>query len=335
MKAWICRQYVDPFEIAIEDISRPEPAADEVLIEVAAAGLTFGETLVLQGQYQLTPPLPYVPCSELSGVVRACGSAVTRFKPGDAVLAFSFTLSGGAAADYATMPESFVFPKPERISFVQAAASPINFWTAFNALKRRGSLRAGETLVVHGATGGVGLAAVQIGKAMGATVIATGGDDAKLATVKQLGADHVLNHRTEDLRLGIKALTGGRGADVFFDPVGGDLFEVSMRAIAAGGRILVVGFTSGVWAQARTNVLLVKMISVIGVEARLAIETTDGEGMRDFHEMLTWLDTGRIVPFVSEVFAFGDAIAGFKAIRSRSHVGKCILQVKALEEQAR
>lgn len=335
MKAWLCRDYVDPFQIEIADILCPEPGHDDVLIEVAAAGLTFGETLVLQGRYQLRPPLPYVPCSELSGVVRACGSAVTRFRPGDPVMAFSFALSGGAAAEYAVMPEAFVFPKPARISFVEAAASPINFWTAFNALKRRGQLKSGETLVVHGATGGVGLAAVQIGKAMGAVVIATGGDDAKLATVKGLGADHVLNHRSQDLRLAIKELTAGKGADVFFDPVGGDLFEVSMRAIAPGGRILVVGFTSGVWAQARTNVLLVKMISVIGVEARLAIETTDGEGMADFHEMLDWLDSGRIRPFVSQIFPFDAAVEGFQAILSRSHVGKCILKVADIEASSR
>lgn len=327
MKAWVCRSYVSPFEIAIEEIPVPDPGPGEVLIEVAAAGLTFGETLVLQGQYQLTPPLPYVPCSELSGVVRACGDGVTRFRPGDAVIAFSFSLRGGALAKFSVMPEGFVFPKPQQVGFVEAAAIPINFWTAFNALHRRGALRPSETLVVHGATGGVGLAAVQIGKAIGATVIATGGEDAKLEVVKSLGADHVLNHRTQDLREAIKGLTGGRGADVFFDPVGGDLFDLSMRAIAPGGRILVVGFTSGQWAQAKTNILLVKMISVIGVEARLAIETTGGEGMADFLEMLEWVNSGRISPFVSQVFEFEQAVEGFHAILSRSHVGKCILRV--------
>lgn len=327
MKAWVCRNYVSPFEIAIEEMPIPDPGPGEVLIEVAAAGLTFGETLVLQGEYQLTPPLPYVPCSELSGIVRACGEGVTRFRPGDAVIAFSFSLSGGALAEFAVMPEGFVFPKPLQVGFVEAAAIPINFWTAFNALHRRGALRPSETLVVHGATGGVGLAAVQIGKAIGATVIATGGDDAKLETVKSLGADHVLNHRTQDLRETIKSLTGGRGADVFVDPVGGELFDLSMRAIAPGGRILVVGFTSGEWAQAKTNILLVKMISVIGVEARLAIETTGGEGLADFLEMLDWVNAGRMSPFVSRVFAFEQAVEGFQAILSRSHVGKCILRV--------
>jgi NADPH2:quinone reductase len=327
MKAWVCHSYVSPFEIAIEEIPVPDLGPGDVLIEVAAAGLTFGETLVLQGEYQLTPPLPYVPCSELSGVVRACGDGVTRFRPGDSVIAFSFSLSGGALAEFAVMPEGFVFPKPPQVGFVEAAAIPINFWTAFNALHRRGALRPSETLVVHGATGGVGLAAVQIGKAIGATVIATGGDDAKLEIVKALGADHVLNHRTQDLRETIKGLTGGRGADVFVDPVGGELFDLSMRAIAPGGRILVVGFTSGQWAQAKTNILLVKMISVIGVEARLAIETTGGEGMADFLDMLEWVNSGRISPFVSQVFEFNQAVEGFQAILSRSHVGKCVLRV--------
>lgn len=333
MKAWVCREYVTPFSIAVEDIPQPVVSPGEVLIEVAAAGLTFGETLVLEGTYQLTPPLPYVPCSELSGIVRACGEGVERFHPGDAVIAFSFSLSGGALAQYAVMPEGFVFLKPANVGFVEAAAIPINYWTAFNALHRRGALRPSETLVVHGATGGVGLAAVQVGKAIGATVIATGGDDAKLAVVKSLGADHVLNHRTNDLRSDIKALTGGKGADVFLDPVGGDLFDLSMRAIAPGGRILVVGFTSGEWAQAKTNILLVKMISVIGVEARLAIETTNGEGISDFLEMLDWVGSGRLKPFVSKVFQFDEAAEGFQAIFSRSHVGKCVVRI-AGEQQA-
>ncbi len=327
MKAWVCRRYVDPFELAIEDVSTPEPGPGQVLIEVAAAGFAFGEMLVLNGTYQVKPPLPYVPSNELSGVVRAVGDSVTRFQPGDRVAAFSFNLHGGAMAEFAVMPQDYVFDLSARLSFEQGAAFPVNTWTAFNALYRRGGLEAGETLVVHGATGGIGVAAVQIGKAMGANVIATGGDDARLEVVRNLGADHVVNHRSSDVREAIKGLTGGRGADVFVDPVGGDLFEASMRAIAPGGRILVVGFTSGHWGQARTNVLLVKMAAVIGVEARLAIETMGGEGVADFNRMLDWIDEGRIVPFVSQVYPFEAVATGFSDILARTHVGKCVLSV--------
>ncbi len=327
MKAWVCRRYVDPFELAIEELATPAPGPGQVLIEVAAAGFAFGETLVLNGTYQVKPPLPYVPSNELSGVVRAVGEGVTRFQPGDRVAAFSFNLHGGAMAEFAVMPQDYVFDLSPRLSFEQGAAFPVNTWTAFNALYRRGRLEAGETLVVHGATGGIGVAAIQIGKAMGATVIATGGDDARLEVVRGLGADHVLNHRTRDIRDSIKELTGGRGADVFVDPVGGDMFEASMRAVAPGGRILVVGFTSGRWSQARTNVLLVKMAAVIGVEARLAIETTGGQGMADFHEMLDWIDDGRITPFVSRAYPFEAVPQGFSDLLNRRHVGKCVLTI--------
>lgn len=327
MRAWVCRRYVDPFELTIEDVPVPEPGPGEVLIEVAAAGFAFGETLVLNGTYQVRPPLPYTPSNELAGIVRAVGDAVDRVKPGDRVAAFSFNLHGGGMAEFAVMPQDYVFALSDRLTFDQGAAFPVNSWTAFNALYRRGRLEAGETLVVHGATGGIGVAAVQVGKAMGATVIATGGDDARLEVVRRLGADHVVNHRRSDVREAIKGLTGGRGADVFIDPVGGDLFDASMRAIAPGGRILVVGFTSGQWSQARTNVLLVKMAAVIGVEARLAIETTGGQGMADFNRMLDWIDDGRIVPFVSQVYPFEAVADGFGDILARTHVGKCVLSV--------
>jgi NADPH2:quinone reductase len=305
----------------------PRPGPGQVQIRVAAAGLNFGETLVLKGAYQKTPPLPYIPVSEMSGVVSACGEGATRFRAGDPVSGFSFALEGGGLGQYAVMPEACVFAKPSAISLVQAAAFPINYWTAFNGLEQRGSLRAGETLVVHGATGGIGIAAVAIGKMLGARVIATGSDDTRLAKVQALGADHVINLRTENLRDRVHALTGGRGADVFLDPVGGEVFDLSTRCIAPGGRILVVGFTSGVWAQARTNVLLVKMISVIGVEARLSIETTNGQGLGDYLRLLDLISAGRLVPHVGNTYGFAEVLQGYEDIIARRHVGKSVVIV--------
>ena len=327
MKAWVCRAFRDPFELVLEDIPVPVPGPGQVQIKVAAAGLNFGETLVLKGAYQKTPPLPYIPVSEMSGVVSACGEGATRFQPGDPVSVFSFALEGGGLGQYAVMPEACVFAKPTAISLVQAAAFPFNYWTAFNGLEQRGNLRAAETLVVHGATGGIGIAAVAIGKLLGAQVIATGSDDARLARVRALGADHVINLRTENLRDRVHALTGGRGADVFLDPVGGEVFDLSTRCIAPGGRILVVGFTSGVWAQARTNILLVKMVSVIGVEARLAIETTNGRGLADYLRLLDLISAGHVVPHVGNTYGFAEVLQGYDDIIARRHVGKSVVIV--------
>lgn len=327
MKAWVCRAFTDPFELAVESLPIPQPGPGQVQIRVAAAGLNFGETLVLKGTYQKTPPLPYVPVSEMSGVISACGPCATRFREGDPVSVFSFALEGGGLGQYAVMPEEYVFPRPGAISLVQAAAFPFNYWTAFNALEQRGGLARGETLVVHGASGGIGVAALAVGKMLGAMVIATGSDDSRLAQVKALGADHVINLRTESLRERVLALTGGRGADVFLDPVGGEVFEASTRCIAPGGRILVVGFTSGVWAQARTNVLLVKMASVIGVEARLAIETTNGRGRADYLRLLDLIARGALVPHVGRTFGFDEVLQGYADILARRHVGKSVVIV--------
>jgi NADPH2:quinone reductase len=327
MKAWVCRAFKDPFEIALEDLPVPEPGAGQVQIRVAAAGLNFGETLVLRGRYQKIPPLPYVPVSEMSGIVTGLGPGVAHHSVGDAVSVFSFSLDGGGLAQYATVPADYAFPKPAPISLVQAAAFPFNYWTAYNGLAERGRIEAGETLLVHGATGGVGVAAIEIGKLLGARVIATGSDDTRLAQVLRLGADHVINLGREDLRARVLELTGGRGADVVLDPVGGDVFTQSMRCIAPGGRLLVVGFTSGKWADARTNLLLVKMISVIGVEGRLAIETTGGRGRRLYEEMLGLIADGRLVPHVGRTYAFEDALTAYDDILSRRHVGKSVLVV--------
>lgn len=327
MKAWVCREFTDPYRIAIEDMPVPEPGQGQVQIKVAAAGLNFGETLVLKGTYQKTPPLPYIPVSEMSGVVTACGEGVTRIGVGDRVSAFSFELAGGGLAEYTVIPETYVFKAPDRMGLIEAAAYPMNYWTAFNALGSRGQVRAGEVLVVHGATGGVGVAAVQIGKAMGATVIATGNNAERLANLPALGADHVIDLGAGDMRGQIKVLTEGRGADVFFDPVGGEVFDESIRCIATGGRLLVVGFTSGAFSTPRMNIVLVKMISIIGVEGRLAIEQTNGRGRAEFEQLLEEFAGGRLTPHVGQIYPFEAADKGYDDILNRRHFGKCVLVV--------
>lgn len=324
MKAWLAREFAAPFAIEQADIAAPAPAPapgpGEVRIRVKAAGISFGETLVLEGGYQKTPPLPYVPCSELSGVIDACGPGVTAFKPGDAVVAWSVELAGGGLAEQCVMPVRYVHPLPAGMSFADGAGFVMNYWIAFNALYRRAALQPGEVLVVHGATGGAGSAALDVGKAMGATVIATGSDDDRLAGVS---ADHRINHTKTPLREAVLDLTGGRGADVYFDPVGGDLFDQSLRAIAPGGRVLVVGFTSGTPGLARAGVLLVKMISIIGVEGRLAIERMGAQGWADLAEMLRWAGEGRFHSRTNHTFAFDQAPEAFAFLRDRRHTGKC------------
>lgn len=320
MKAWLAREFVTPFAIEPANVAVPEPGPGEVRIRVKAAGIAYGETLVLEGGYQKTPPLPYVPCSELSGVIDTCGLGVTAFRPGDAVAAWSVKLAGGGLAEYCVMPARYVHPLPAGMSFADGAGFIMNYWTAFNALYRRAELQPGEVLVVHGATGGAGSAAADVGKAMGATVIATGSDDARLAGVP---ADHRINHTATPLREAVLDLTGGRGADVYFDPVGGDLFDQSLRAIAPGGRVLVVGFTSGTAPTVRTGVLLVKMIAVIGVEGRLAIERMGDQGWADMAEMLRWAGEGRFQPQTNHTFPFDAAPDAFRFLRDRRHTGKC------------
>lgn len=327
MRAWVCREYRDPFVLDLAELPVPQPGPGQIQIRIAAAGLSFGEMLVLRGTYQKTAPLPYVPSSEMAGVVTALGDRVTRFRVGDRVSAFSIELAGGGLADYAVVPESFAFPVPAALDLVAAAAYPMNYWTAWNALGSRGRLEPGEVLVVHGATGGVGSAAVQIGKARGATVVATGSSAARLALLRDLGADHVIDLSAGDLRDRIRQLTAGRGADVVFDPVGGPLFDDSLRCLAPGGRILVVGFTSGQPNTPRTNVMLVKMISVIGVEARLAIETSDGRGMAEYARMHEAVAAGQLVPQVGRTYAFDAVRTGYRDIEERRHFGKSVVVV--------
>ena len=324
MKAWLCEEFARPFALVQREVPMPEPGDGEVRIRVSAAGLAFGETLVLEGGYQKLPPLPYIPSSEMSGFVDKCGPGVTGLQVGDRVAALSISLNGGGLAEYCVLPQRFVHPIGSGIDLVDAAGFLMNHWTAFNALVRRARVEAGETLVVFGASGGVGSAAIDVGRAIGARVIAVGSDADYLL---QQGADAAIDYRSESVFEQVRELTGGRGADVYFDPVGGEMFDQAMKAIAPGGRILVVGFTSGTPATVRTNVALVKMISVIGVEGRLAIESTGDQGWNDFRTMLAWAREGRITAPQTTRFAFDQAEQAFHDLRSRKVRGKCVVEI--------
>jgi len=297
-----------------------------VRIGVEAAGLNFADTLIVAGKYQIRPAPPFSPGFEVAGRVLECAAGVSRCRPGDRVMA---VIEYGGFAEEAVAPEDCVFVLGEHVDPVVAAGFPVAYGTSHLGLTYSARLTAGETLLVHGAAGGVGLTAVEIGKRLGARVIATAGGAEKLAVAAAAGADHVLDSRSEGLREAIKELTQGRGVDVVYDPVGGPLFEVSLRATASGGRILLVGFASGEVPQIPANILLVKNIAAIGFYWG-AYRTLAPKAMqRSCEELVRWLGDGSLRPHVSQTFPLADAVQALKALKARKTTGKVVLMTGA------
>jgi NADPH2:quinone reductase len=306
------------------ELPKPKPGPGEILIAVQAAGVNFADTLLVAGKYQEKPAFPFAAGMEAAGTVAECGPGAARFKPGERVFA---TAEHGAFAEFAAVPESDAFAMPPGMDFVTAAAFPVIYGTAHLALTRYLKLRPGETLVVHGAGGGAGLAAVECGKALGATVIATAGSAEKLALAKAHGADHGVNYASEDLRLRIKELAGGEGADAVFDPVGGDAFDASLRSTRWGGRIAVIGFASGRVPQIPANILLVKNLAVHGIywgghRRRQVAAVAAGYG-----ELLRWHAEGRLKPHVSHRVPLAQAARALELLTSRRAQGKVVVTV--------
>ena len=324
MKAWLCERFGPPAGLRLTDWPSRAPGPGEVRVQVDSAALNFPDLLSIAGTYPIKSTPPFIPGVEGAGEVLACGAGVTRLHAGDRVCWQDNAVKGSFAEDI-TLPETGLARIPDGVASDIAAAVPTAYGTACFALTDRARLAVGETLVVHGATGGVGLACVQLGKLLGARVIATGSDDAKLAIVGQLGADAVVNVRTEPVRERILDLTGGRGADVFCDPVGGELFDISLRAIAPLGRILVIGFTSGVFPVARANILLIKAASVIGANYGHFLATQTTQAREQVERMLGWIAAGRFSPHVHRRFAFAQCVAALEALAARQIVGKCVI----------
>ena len=322
MRALVCHELSDDFSgVEIRDIERPSPGPGEVLIKVHAASLNFPDLLLCQGKYQLKLEPPFTPGMDLSGTVAELGDGVETFKIGDAVCGGA---RFGGFAEFAVANADGLQKKPDNLSFDAAASYSAAYLTAYVALVRRGRLQAGETLLVHGASGGVGMAAVDVGKLLGATVIATGGSDEKLGRVKAYGADHVLNTK-DGFREQVKALTDGRGADVIYDPVGGDVFDESVRCIAFDGRLLVIGFTSGRIATVPTNMPLIKGFSVVGVRAGEYGRQFPERGRENVAQIWAWAKSGKTRPFVDDSLPLESALEGFERLRDRKVVGKLIL----------
>ena len=322
MRAVICERWGGPGDLSVAEVAPPELTDGGLRIRVAAAGVNFADTLMIAGHYQLKPPFPFSPGLEVAGEVTECAPGVTRARVGDRVLAFT---GHGGFAEQAVTAEANVYPIPDAMDFVTAAAFPVVYFTAHFGLANLVRLAAGESLLVLGAAGGVGLAAVEIGKRMGATVIACAGGSEKLAVAGDHGADHLIDHKSQDIRERAKALTGGHGVHAVFDPVGGDAFTAALRSTQPGGRILVVGFASGIIPQIPANILLVKNITVIGYSLGGHRKRDPGLADRSLDELYGWWAEGTLKPRVSRTLPLEDAAQALEALAGRRSTGKIVL----------
>lgn len=322
MRAVVCETLSDDFSgTALREGAAPTPQNGDVLVRIQAASINFPDLLICQGRYQKKPPLPLVPGIDLAGEVAAVGAGAGQWAIGDRVAGAA---SSGSFADFACVAADQIRPIPASMSVVEAAAYPAAYLTAYVSLMRRARLQAGETLLVHGASGGVGLAAVDMGKALGARVIATSASDEKLAIVRDCGADHVLNTRG-GFRQAVKDLTDGRGADVILDPVGGDVFDESVRCIAFDGRLLVLGFTSGRIADLPTNMPLIKGFSVVGVRAGEYGRRFPERGQENLDAIWAMVQAGQTKPRIHATLPLENYREGFDMLVRRTVVGKVVL----------
>jgi len=324
MKALVCHTLTGPQDLRFET-DWPEPVAGpgEVLVDVKAAALNFPDVLMTRGLYQERPPLPFIPGLELAGVVAAVGEGVIRFRPGDRVVGYS----SRACAERVNIAQDFVLPMPGTLDFVHASGLCLTYFTSYHALKQRAQLAAGETLLVLGAGGGVGTTAVELGKAMGARVIAAASSDAKLGVARGLGADAVINYATEDLRERLKEITGGAGVDVVYDPVGGPYTEPAVRSLAWKGRYLVIGFAAGDIPKLPINLLLLKGASLVGVFFGAFAKREPKVQRQNVMELWQMLEAGQLKPVVGAVHALEDGVQAFLALEQRQAVGKVVIEV--------
>jgi NADPH2:quinone reductase len=324
MKAIVCKTYGPPENLVLEEIDDPVAAENEAVVQIYSASLNFPDGLQIQGKYQFQPPMPFTPGSEVGGVITSVGAGIQGFAVGDRVMA---TPGIGGLAEQVAVKADGLRKIPDSMDFKTAAGFAMIYTTSYYALKQRAQLQAGETLLVLGASGGVGLAAVELGKLMGAKVIAAASSDEKLNFVNRLNPDALLNYGDGELKERVKELTGGTGADVIYDPVGGDLFDQSCRCINWNGRLLVVGFASGRIPEYKANLALLKGSSMVGIFLGRFRKEEPAEYEKNFAELLDMYDAGKLKPIITESFAMTDFVDAFNVFTERKVMGKVTLEI--------
>lgn len=322
MKAVLCRQFGPPESLVVEDVPSPQAGAGEAVVSVKAAGVNFPDVLVIQNKYQVKPQLPFSPGSEFAGVVKEVGAGVTAFKPGDRVIGFS---TYGAFAEEVKLDAAKLLPIPAGMDFTHASAFLLTYGTSYHALKNRVVIAPGETLLVLGAAGGVGVAAIEIGKVLGARVIAAASSDDKLAVCREHGADETINYAAEDLREGIKRATGGKGVDVIYDPVGGPYAEAAIRSSSWRARYLVIGFAGGDIPKIPLNLPLLMERSIIGVYWGEWARRTPAEFAASLGELAAWFAQGKLKPHVSATYPLAQAARALRDMADRKVKGKVVV----------
>ena len=322
MRALLCTQFGPPHLLELKDVPSPSARAGEAVVTVKAASVNFPDVLIIENKYQFKPPLPFSPGSELAGIVKEVGEGVTRIKRGDRVMAFTIH---GAFAEEVSVDAARVLPVPDGMDFTTASALLLTYGTMDHGLRDRGAVKAGETVLVLGAAGGIGIASIEIAKALGARVIACASSDDKLAVCRDHGADEVINYVTEDLRERIKGLTGGYGADVIVDPVGGRYTEPALRSIAWRGRLLVVGFAAGEIPRMPLNLALLKGCSIVGVFWGDFLRREPEAFARSVAQLGTWYAEGMLRPHISATFPLARAAEAIEMMATRKVVGKVVV----------
>lgn len=321
MRAVVCKEYGPPESLRVEEVAAPLVGPGKVLVEVRAAGVNYPDVLIIQNKYQFKPPLPFTPGGEVAGVVKEVGEGVTHVAPGDRVLA---STGWGGFAEEAVAEAKGVIPIPDAMDFESAAAFLMTYGTSHHALVDRARLQPGESLLVLGAAGGVGLAAVEIGHVLGARVIAAASNAEKLAICKEHGADEVIDYSSEDLKQRTKELTGGQGADVVYDPVGGDYAEAALRATAWNGRFLVIGFVAGI-PKIPLNLTLLKGCQIVGVFWGAFVGRENERHQRNVRELFEWYEAGKLKPRISASYPFDRVAEALNDLAERRVKGKVVL----------
>ena len=325
MKAIVCNEWCKPEDLKVSEIKNPTLDDNSVRVEIYASGVNFPDVLIVQGKYQYKPPFPFSPGSEVAGIISEIGKNVKSLKVGDRIMAVT---GHGAFAEEICVPEDKITLVPESMDFITAASMSLTYGTSSYALFQRANIKENDVVLIHGATGGVGITAIEISKAVGAKVIATASTDEKLKIAKEYGADYCINYSQNEFKDKVKEYTDGKGANIIYDPVGGDVFNQSLRCIAWNGIILVIGFASGTIASAPTNLPLLKNCSIVGVFWGAWREREPNGHNVNMEKILKWWKENKVRPKVSKVFNLEDTKYALQALINREVIGKAVIKVR-------